>query len=392
MLKQSGNLAVVTKNAEELESVLKITGNVAAVTGLDFRQTAEQIQRSFAGGIAAADVFRERGVRALLGFKAGATVTAEETRKRFEEVFGENKFSKATEVLATTFTGTLSMLSDKLFKFQLETNRAGFFDFIKNALVVINRSIEENSATLNKFSANVSEALINFTKQAILGVARLLDSLQLVFKIIGAGIGGLIDLVKALPAGVRELGIIGFLMLGRRGKILVAAISAVIKMLGVDLEKISENLFGASKDTEAWGKNSEAVQKFLQAVEKNIKISKEQLDELLKVATGVKDQAKQIGLNFQQVAGILNEQIKKDFESINNTVSKFILSGIKGVSRSLAEAVVLGKELNMSLKELAQKLLVDILAFTIQLVLQETLRNFLIDKGIIESKNKKEKL
>ena len=70
----SGNLAVVTKNAEELESGLKITGNVAAVTGLDFRQTAEQIQRSFAGGIAAADVFRERGVRALLGFQAGGPV------------------------------------------------------------------------------------------------------------------------------------------------------------------------------------------------------------------------------------------------------------------------------------------------------------------------------
>jgi len=389
----SGNLAVVTKNAEELESVLKITGNVAAVTGLDFRQTAEQIQRSFAGGIAAADVFRERGVRALLGFKAGATITAEETRKRFEEVFGENgKFSKATEVLSTTFTGTLSMLSDKLFKFQLETNRAGFFDFIKNALVVINRSIEENSATLNKFSASVSEALINFTKQALMGVARLLDSLQIVFKIIGAGIGGLMDVVKALPAGIRELGIIGFLMLGRRGKILVAAISAIIKMLGVDLEKISENLFGASKDTEAWGKNSEAVSKFLKAVEKNIVVSKKQLEELMKVATGVKDATKEIGLNFQQVAGLLNEQIKKDFESINQTVSKFLLSGIKGFSRALAEAVVLGKELSMSLKELAQKLLVDILAFTIQLVLQESIRNFLIKAGIIAQDGQKRNL
>jgi len=274
----------------------------------------------------------------------------------------------------------------------LKTNRAGFFDFIKNALVVINRSIEESSATLNKFSANVSQALINFTKQAILGVARLLDSLQLVFKIIGAGIGGLIDLVKALPAGIRELGIIGFLMLGRRGKILVAAISAIIKMLGVDLEKISENLFGASKDTEAWGKNSEAVSKFLEAVEKNIVVSKQQLDELLKVATSVKDQAKQIGLNFKQVAGILNEQIKKDFESINTTVSKFLLSGIKGFSRALAESVVLGKELNMSLRELAQKLLVDILAFTIQLVLQESLRNFLIKIGVIEQGKQKRSL
>ncbi len=389
----SGNLAVVTKNAEELESVLKITGNVAAVTGLDFRQTAEQIQRSFAGGIASADVFRERGVRALLGFKAGVTVTAEETRKKFEEVFGENgKFGKATEVLATTFTGTLSMLSDKLFKFQLETNRAGFFDFIKNALVVINRSIEDNSATLSKFSANVSDALINFTKQAILGVARLLDSLQLVFKIIGAGIGGLMDIVKALPAGIRELGIIGFLMLGRRGKILVAAISAIIKMLGVDLEKISENLFGAAKDTEDWGKNSAAVRKFMDLVEKNIKVSKEQLNELLKTATGLKDEAKEIGLNFQQVANVLNEQIKKDFESINTTVSKFILSGVKGFSRALAEAVVLGKELNMSLKELAQKLLVDILAFTIQLVIQESIRNFLIKAGIIEAGKQKRSL
>ena len=80
----SGNLAVVADDADELSNVLAITGNVAAVTGLDFRQTAEQIQRSFAGGIASADVFRERGVRSLLGFSAGATVTAEETRAAFE--------------------------------------------------------------------------------------------------------------------------------------------------------------------------------------------------------------------------------------------------------------------------------------------------------------------
>ena len=36
----SGNLAVVTKDAEELAKMLEITGNVAAVTGLDFRTTA----------------------------------------------------------------------------------------------------------------------------------------------------------------------------------------------------------------------------------------------------------------------------------------------------------------------------------------------------------------
>ena len=40
------------------------------------------------GGIASADMFRERGVTAMLGFNQGVQVTAEETAKRFEEVFG----------------------------------------------------------------------------------------------------------------------------------------------------------------------------------------------------------------------------------------------------------------------------------------------------------------
>ena len=71
-------MAVVSKDAEDLNRVLSITGNVAAVTGLDFETTASQIQRAFSGGIGAADLFRERGVRALLGFKAGVQVTAEE--------------------------------------------------------------------------------------------------------------------------------------------------------------------------------------------------------------------------------------------------------------------------------------------------------------------------
>ena len=67
--KGAGSLAVVSKDANELAEILEITGNVAGATGLDFRQTAEQIQRSFSSGIASADVFRERGVGAMLGFQ-----------------------------------------------------------------------------------------------------------------------------------------------------------------------------------------------------------------------------------------------------------------------------------------------------------------------------------
>ena len=64
-------------------------------------------------------------------------------------------------------------------------------------------------------------------------------------------------------------------------------------------------------------------------------------------------------------------------------------SGLKAFSRSLAEALVLGKNLNMSMKELAQKLLIDILAFTIQIVIQETIRTVIAD---IQLKKEQEKL
>ena len=128
----SGNLAVVAGDAERLSKILEITGNVAAVTGIDFNVAAEQIQRSFAGGIAAADIFREKGVRDMLGFSAGATVSAEETIKAFEKVFSKNgRFGKATEELSTTFTGTLSMLGDKLFNFKRTVAGAEFFDELK---------------------------------------------------------------------------------------------------------------------------------------------------------------------------------------------------------------------------------------------------------------------
>ena len=42
----------------------------------------------------------------------------------------------------------LSMLGDKLFKFKRETNEAGFFDFVKQGLVDINKIIEKNQDQL----------------------------------------------------------------------------------------------------------------------------------------------------------------------------------------------------------------------------------------------------
>src|SRR5210317_1850144 len=156
----AGILATVTDNADDLQEMLEITGNVASVTGLDFRTAGEQIQRSFSAGIGSADLFREKGVRNMLGFKAGATVSIEETVQAFERVFAKGgRFGKATDELAETFEGTLSMVGDKILQFKFAILEAGLFESLKTEFGSLNDFMEENSKTIERIGTDIGIAL-----------------------------------------------------------------------------------------------------------------------------------------------------------------------------------------------------------------------------------------
>jgi hypothetical protein len=288
----SGNLAVVAGDADRLATILEITGNVAAVTGLDFQQTAEQIQRAFSGGIAAADVFRERGVRDLLGFSAGATISAEETVKAFQDVFGGNgRFGKATDELANTFTGTLSMLGDKLFNFKRDVAGAGFFDELKKEFKDLNKFIEENAKD---------------------------------FEAIGRAISKVLTLaVKGFAAAIRALA-----------------------SAGEALRSAYDFLFGDKGLKQGIENIPDAVGDGVQEVKKlttNLVIAKDTIT-------------------------LVTEELAKqnDNYKIQSEIVKGIQGFAKGFSQSLAEALVLGKSLNISMKELAQQILVSIVQKTLE--------------------------
>jgi hypothetical protein len=285
----SGNLAVVAGDADQLSKILEITGNVAAVTGLDFATTAEQIQRSFAGGIASADIFRERGVRDLLGFSAGATVSAEKTIEAFEKVFGKGgKFGKATDELANTFTGTLSMLGDKLFNFKRDVAGEGFFDELKKEFKSLNEFIEQNSADFEAIGRAISKVL-TFAVKAFAGAVRA---------------------VARAVGFVRE------------------QVERLLRLLGKDIPLVID------------------IQKVPEAIENaNVKLGKQQtLFE--KIRDGIKKQ--------------------NDAFDLSKEIVGSITKSVGSISKSLAEAVVLGKDLNASLKQLAQAILVEIIAKTIE--------------------------
>jgi hypothetical protein len=220
----SGNLAVVSKDAQDLNRVLEITGNVAAVTGLDFETTSSQIQRAFSGGIGAADLFRERGVRALLGFKAGATVTAEETVARFEELFsGNGKFAGATNDLATTLEGTISMLGDKFFNFQKDVAE-GFFDELKKEFGDLNNFLEDNDQKIQ----DIAESIGSGFATAITKTSQALRDLAPTFEAVGNTTGNLINGFNSLPQEVKSAGILATLLFGKKGVAIAGALALIV--------------------------------------------------------------------------------------------------------------------------------------------------------------------
>jgi hypothetical protein len=239
--------------------------------------------------------------------------------------------------------------------------------------------------------------MVNFIKQFILGMAGLLDIIAPLFRVINNGLAGLIEIVRALPPAIREMGIIGFLMLGRTGKIAIVGILALLKHLKIDLDEITNKIFGAG-ESESMGMMFKKANEFIKKIDENIIASKKSMEALMNAATDFEKETKKIGINLQAVKDNILTAFKKDFESINMTISKMAQSGIKAFSRGLAEAVVMGKELNMTMKEIAQKLLVDILAFTIQIVIQETIRRALkkeevrAENEITEEKKKQLKI
>ena len=135
---------------------------------MDFETTAMQIQRAFSGGASAADLFRERGVTAMLGFEAGARVSVEETIARFEELFsGDGRFAKATDDLAQTFEGTLSMIGDKVFNFQKTIAEAGFFPELKVQFGNLNNLLETNADQIDEFAKTIGTELAKAMRDMI---------------------------------------------------------------------------------------------------------------------------------------------------------------------------------------------------------------------------------
>ena len=224
----SGSLAVISKDAKELGANLRLAGNIAAVAGLDFKTTGEQLQRALSGGISAADLLRDRGIKAMLGFKDGVKITVEETAIALEKAFGPNgKFGNAAMAMADTLDGVVSMVGDKWLRFQVSLMDAGPFDMLKASVQLLNEVLEKNFGSIEKAGAKIGEAIVSAAEKTILGAGSILDAVMPVVSLITKSFNNIVTATNNLPGYIKTLGVIGFLALGIKGKLLIAVIGAV---------------------------------------------------------------------------------------------------------------------------------------------------------------------
>ena len=382
----SGSLAVVSKDANELQKILKITGNVASVTGLDFRTTAEQIQRSFSAGIGSADLFREKGVRNMLGFQAGATVSIEETVKAFEKVFGKGgRFGSATDELANTFEGTLSMIGDKIFNFKKVLLEAGFFEELKKQFGDLDEFLENNSKKIDDIATSVGKNLAN----AVVGAVNLGKDLIPFLSKVKDQLIGLKETFDTLPAVMKQAGIIGALMLGKKGILGLGLILKAIEKADEFGEKYGDKPLVFPEILPFESELSIPIeQKAIKKVNEELEYTNMMMREFEHEMSVAIPSATQKALErFKDLNSGALEKLKNKTDDIRNIIIDTVDSGIKNMSRGLAVAFVTGNKLTDVFKNMARTLAINVLSALIEIVARKGVE-LAIEKLITAEKRK----
>ena len=165
-------LATISPTLGDLERNTRLAADIAGQFGISFTDAAGQLQKAFSGGIAAADIFREKGVKSAAGFEEGVTYSVEETIAKLKEFGGE--IEGAAENINQTLGGALSQVGDKFTLFRKSLGEAILPEF-QSFLQEINSLLGINEDSINAFAEDVGTGLVNSLKAGGQAIAFLID-------------------------------------------------------------------------------------------------------------------------------------------------------------------------------------------------------------------------
>lgn len=169
---------ILKGGVKEIKEWMPLIGDLAATAGLDIKTTTEQVSRMLSAGAASADLFRERGTLAMLGFQAGVSYSAEETKKKLMEMWQDpaSRFRGTAEKLAGTFDGILGMIADKWFAFRNKVMEGGTFTGLKETFKAIDAVLGKafDSGKADEWAAKIGTAVVDVGRWIITSIPRAL--------------------------------------------------------------------------------------------------------------------------------------------------------------------------------------------------------------------------
>jgi len=173
---------VMKGGVDEIKKWMPMIGDLAAATGLDIMTTTSQIVRMYSAGAASADLFRERGVLAMMGFKAGVRYSVEDTKKMMFDAWNaeDSKFKDVTKELAKTWEGAMSMFADKWFQFRNLVMDAGPFQVMKEQATALLVELErfKMEGAMDEWAHNTAKAIITSFQFAAKGVRLFINTVR----------------------------------------------------------------------------------------------------------------------------------------------------------------------------------------------------------------------
>ena len=378
-------LATIRKQAEEngvsFEELLKITGNTATVLGGDFALASLQIQRSFSAGISSAELFRERGVKAMAGFKEGVSINANESIKGLAKAFGTGgEFGNLIDDLAKTLFGTISNLKDSFFIFQVEVSK-GFFEALKSNLGDLKKTVEDNRKEIAEFGQMIGSGLSSVINATAKTLKFFKDNIAIITEAFRIFIA--LKVVSffhslAVAIGVANASMIGFNATVRKNLLIGGAV-IVLANLDRLIEKTKEFLRLAGiidpLKLEIPDRNRGVLELTVKA------------KEIETLSQAIKRNFFDVFTSFKDANKTALGEMQSKLTSIGTTIGQGLNKGIKSFSDALAQSVVLGKNLQETLQNLAQTVMVKLLSFAIELILRKQVELF-IEKQITAEKFK----
>jgi len=324
----------------DLKKWTPILADLAAYMGEKMPEAASALGRAFADGAGAADVFREKGILQVIrdfakmekGIDDITKLSLPEFRDVMYEAFAgaESKIAGTADKLATTWTGIISMLQDKWFKFRDAVMKTKVFELMKKGLVIFNTKLDEfvESGKLEKWAEDMAIGVLDGFRIIIEGVKWVATSFGLlketIYDVASIAIGFLRKELIKLAAGLDILSHLP--LIGKKVKGMFDTVMMTIVELTTDelkynksAQETNDRVANLIAGFDTWTNKIKTAQTEI----KNLKDKEEDLNtktkEFGETITTALAPAIDLGAAFEFPAFTLGEQKFKDFAEFLKT-------------------------------------------------------------------------